>query len=51
MLGEVSVSINAIPHPNKSNLARFAKSNAFVMLVGLNGNAYMLSLAERDFVK
>jgi len=40
-----------MPHPNKSDLARWAKSNAFVTLVGLNGNAYTLSLAERDFVK
>jgi hypothetical protein len=32
-------------------VARWAKSNAFVMLVGLNGNGDTLSLAERDFVK
>jgi hypothetical protein len=46
------ITYNALGKPTiPSRLALWAKNNAFVMLVGLNGNAYTLSLAERDFVK
>jgi len=37
--------------PTMVGLAYWAKSNAFVLLVGLNGNGDSLSLAARDFVK
>jgi hypothetical protein len=42
---------DGMPNTGISGLTRWAKSNAFVTLVCLNGNAYTLSLAERDFVK
>ena len=42
---------HGLPKSDISDLARWAKSTAFVTLVCLNGNAYTLSLAERDFVK
>jgi hypothetical protein len=46
------ITYNALGKPTiPSRLALWAKNNAFVMLVGLNGNGDTLSLAERDFVK
>jgi hypothetical protein len=37
--------------PTMVGLAYWAKSNAFVLLVGLNGNGDSLSLAGRDSCK
>ena len=42
---------DGMPNTGISGLARWAKSNAFVMLVGLNGNGDSLSLAGRDSCK
>jgi hypothetical protein len=42
---------DGMPNTGISGLARWAKSNAFVMLVGLNGNGDSLSLAGRDSFK
>ncbi|MBU3663807.1 MAG: hypothetical protein FGM41_11515, partial [Bacteroidetes bacterium] len=42
---------DGMPNTGISGLARWAKSNAFVMLVGLNGNGDSLSLAARDSCK
>jgi hypothetical protein len=40
-----------MPNYGISRLALWAKNNAFVMLVGLNGNRDTLSLAARDSCK
>jgi hypothetical protein len=45
------LTVEGNSNPSICNIARWAKSNAFVMLVGLNGNGDSLSLAGRDFVK
>ena len=42
---------DGMPNTGISGLARWAKSNAFVMLVGLNGNGDTLSLAHGIVVR